>query len=91
MTFVPNEDDRVVFGGKFGRFVVDFGDQRTRGVHIFKPAIFGRLDDRGRHAVGAENDPLALRHSVEVFNENDPAVAEIIDNVCIVHDFMVDV
>jgi hypothetical protein len=71
---------------------VDLGHQRAGGVDRVQPAAVGVGVDGGRHAVGAEDGDGALGDRVvELLDEDRPALAQLLDDVLVVHDLLAHV
>ncbi len=89
---VADEDDGVALGGELERLAVDLGHQRAGGVDRAQPAAVGLGVDRRRHAVGAEDGHRALGDRVvELLDEDRPALAQLLDDVLVVHDLLAHV
>jgi hypothetical protein len=91
MTFMADKDSFIMLVGRFGRLVMDFGDQGTGRIDGGQTAFLGRFKNGGRDTVRAKNNPLTGLDFVEVLDKNNPAPAEIIDHIRIVDDLMVDI
>ena len=67
------------------------GHQRAGRVDRLESALLGLRVDRGRDAVGGEDDGGALGHLVELLDEDRTARLEVGDDVLVVDDLLADV
>src|SRR3954454_10466432 len=89
---VADEDDGVALGRELERLAMDLGHQRAGGVDRAQPAPVGLGVHRRRHAMGAEDGHRALRDRVvELLDEDRPALAQLLDDVLVVHDLLAHV
>ena len=92
MAGVADEHDRVALAGELQRLAVDLGDERARRVDRLQPARQRVGVHGGRHAVGREDGHRALGDRVvELLDEHGAAVAELLDDVLVVHDLLAHV
>jgi hypothetical protein len=64
------------------------GYQRTGGIHYAQAASLGMVPFTRRHAMGAENDALALRHFVKVFDKDRAFPFERFEHEAVVYDLV---
>ena len=89
---VADEDDRVAVGGELQRLAVDLGHQRAGRVDRLQAAALGLGVDRRRDAVGGEDGDRALGDRVvELLDEDRAALAQLLDDVLVVHDLLAHV
>ena len=68
-----------------------FGDERAGSVYDAQVFVFGQLHDCRRNPVRAEDADRAVGHFFETIDKDNVALAEIIDHIAVVNDFMKDV
>ena len=91
VALVADQQDVVVVIGEPPGLVVHLGHQRAGGVDGLQAAL-GRLRvHRRRDAVGGEHHGLALRHLVELLDEDRTARLEVGHDVLVVHDLLAHV
>ena len=88
---VPDEEDRPAVGGEVACLGVHLADERAGRVDHVELRGAGGIPYRGRDAVGREDDRRALRHLVELVDEDGAAALEIGDDVLVVNDLLADV
>ena len=66
-------------------------DQRACGVDHVQAALGGGFEDRFGDAVGAEDHVRSGRGAVEIVDEYGSFVAQSVDHVLVVDDFVADV
>ena len=89
---VADEDDRVALAGELDGLAVHLRDERARRVDGLQAAALGVRVDGGRHAVGGEDGRRALGDRlVELLDEDRAALAQLRDDVLVVHDLLADV
>jgi hypothetical protein len=89
---VADEDDRIALGGELQRLAVDLRHQRAGRVDRAQAAALRLLVDRRRDAVGTEDGDRALwDRVVELVDEDRPALAQLLDDVLVVHDLLAHV
>ena len=67
---------------------MNFGDERTGGIDHPQTALARPIDDRGRHAMGAEYRQCATRDGIDVIDEHCAASREIVHDVLVVDDLV---
>ena len=88
---VADHDDVVAFLAHLGHFHVHLGDQRTGGVEDLQ-ATTGSLGPHGaRHAVGGKDHRGAVRHLVQLVDEDGALLAQRGDHVVVVDDLVTHV
>ncbi len=70
---------------------MDFGYERASGVNNAQLALLRFVTHSWRHSVGAENQNCAVGNFGNRFNENRAALAELLHDVTVVHNFVMDV
>ena len=88
MSRVTDQDQRAAAADIALALAVDLGDQRTRRVQHRQAARACFLDDRLRHAMGAEHRHRAIRHFVQLFDETRALVFQGFDDMPVVDDFV---
>ena len=83
---VADEDDSVPLAGEAAGFEVHFGDERTGAVDDVERAGGGAGVDRGRDAVGAEDEHRAVGYLGLAVDENGPVRLELAQHMLVVHD-----
>ncbi|MNC44449.1 hypothetical protein D3C75_933550 [compost metagenome] len=91
MTGVADEDALLAVAAVAGHLQVHLGDQRAGGVEHLEATARGLVAHRLGDTVGAEDDDDVVRHLVQLFDENRPARAQILDHELVVHHFMAHV
>ena len=72
VALVADQEDRLALRGEAARLGVHLADERAGGVDHVEPALGGVRAHRGRDAVGREDDGRAVRHLVELVDEDAP-------------------
>ena len=89
---VADQHDRVALAGELDGLAMDLGDERAGGVDRLQVAALGVGVDGRRDAVGAEDRDRALGDRVaELLDEDRAAVAQLLDDVLVVHDLLAHV
>ena len=89
---VADEDDRVALAGELHGLAVDLRHERAGRVDRLQAAALGLGVDGRRDAVGAEDGDRALGDRVvELLDEDRAAVAQLLDDVLVVHDLLAHV
>ena len=88
---VPDQQDVVVLGREPTGLVVHLGDQRAGRVDGLQPPLLRLLVHLRGDAVGREHHRRALRHLVELLDEDRAARLEVGDHVLVVHDLLAHV
>src|SRR5579862_5922910 len=70
---------------------MDFGDQRAGGINHTQQAVLGFLANRGWNAVSTENENGIGRDFLNGFDKDGASAAELLDNISVVHDFVVHI
>src|SRR5579875_83393 len=91
VSFVTDEQDRVIFLGEADSFEMDLGDERASGIDSSEAALGGGGADGRGDAVSAIQHRRALGHFFDVIYEEDTAFAKALDHRAIVDDLMVDI
>jgi len=85
---VPDEQDLVVVPVEAHRLAVHLGHERAGGVDGVELAVGGTLHDGRRDPVRTEDDVRALRHLVNVIDEDGALALEGRHDVDVVHDLL---
>ena len=88
---VADEDDLVALLGIANRFQMNFGHQRAGGVDRFQASLLGDAADFRGDAVRGEQQVGPFGDFVQIVDEDGPFVAEALDHVLVVDDFVIDV
>ena len=91
MALVADHHDVEAFLAHLRDFDMHFGDERTGGVVHAQATRLGFRADRLRNAVRAENDRVAGRHFLELLDEDRALLAQILDDIGVVDDFVAHV
>ena len=91
MALVADHDELVAFARQLGDLDVHLVHQRAGGVEDAEAALRRVGAHRLRHAVGAEDQRRAGRHVVEVLDEDRALLAQVVDDVGVVHDLVAHV
>ena len=91
MTGVADQHDIAARLGVTRDFHVHFRDQRTGRVEHAQMARGGFAAHGLRNAVRAEDHGRAVGHFVELVDEHRAALAQIVDDEAVVHDFVAHV
>ncbi len=91
MVFVSDENDGVFFLGEADGFGVDFGDEGAGGINLEKVAFGGFVADFGRDAVSRIDDGAAGGDFLDGIHKDDALGDETVNNMLVMHDFMIDV
>ena len=91
MAFVADQHHIAAGAAMPHDFHVHFRHQRTGGVEYLEPALRRFAAHGLRDAVRAEDDGGAGRHFVEFLDENRAALAQVLDDETVVHDFVAHV
>jgi hypothetical protein len=91
VALVADEHDRVALRGELLRLHVHLRDERAGGVDRLQAAGAGVGVHGGRHAVGREDDRLALGHLGLLLHEDRAPLAQLLDHVLVVHDLLAHV
>src|SRR5438552_3438776 len=68
---------------------MDLADQGAGGIDDLQAALLRRDFDFRRYSVGAIHQPSARRHVIEIVDEHDAAAAKTLNNVPVVHNFVI--
>ena len=91
VSLVSDEDDLVTLPAVTSRFVVYLAHQRTGRIDHPQPADAGLVLHFPGHAMGAEHRDGVLRDVFDVFDEASALVAQTVDNVLVVDNFVANV
>jgi hypothetical protein len=91
VVLMADENDGAFFASEFERFEMNFGDEGAGGVDDAERALLGFIAHGGRDTMSAEDKDGAGRDFGDGLNEDGAAAAELLDDVGVVHNFMVDV
>src|SRR5579875_554329 len=80
VSFVTDEQDRVIFLGEADSFEMDLGDERASGIDSAEAALGGGGADGRGDAVSAIQHRRALGHFFDVIYEEDTAFAKALDH-----------
>ena len=91
VVFVSDQDDGAAFAREFQRLQMHLGHQRASRVDYAQLPRLRLAAHRRRHAVRAEHQHSAFRHVFDGLHENCAVLAQPLDHVAVMHDFVVDV
>jgi len=85
---MADQHDFATGGGIAPALVVHLGNQRAGGVDYRQTALAGQFFHTLRDTVGAEDGHGARGNLVEFVDEHRAALAQILNHVPVVHDFV---
>ena len=88
---VPDVEHLVALARPDLQLVVDLGDERADGIDDDAALLSSRLYDCRSRAMRAEHQRCALRHLVDVVDEDDALLDEPVHDVLVVDDLVVAV
>jgi hypothetical protein len=91
VALVTDQEDLEVVAGEPHGLTVHLGDEGAGGVDGLEATICCALHDGGRDTVGGEDDVRALRHLVDLVDEDGAALLERRHDVLVVHDLLAHV
>src|ERR1700678_2303482 len=91
MILVPYQYDARAIAGESHGLQVHFSNQRASGVDYMQLAFLGLLADGRRDSMRAEDGAAADGHFIELFDEDRSGIAQFIDDVFVVDDFLAHV
>src|ERR1035441_2688718 len=88
---VTDQHQRVALLGELDGLKMDLGDKRAGGVNDPEIAASAALTNRGRHAMGAVDDALAVGHVVDLVDKNCALFRQLVHNIAVMDDLAADV
>ncbi len=88
---MADEDEGAAFASKAESLEMNLGDQRAGGINDAECALLSLFADAGRNAVGAEDEYCAFGNLRDGFDEDGAAVAQLLDDIAVMNDFVMDV
>ncbi len=91
MIAVADQNQGAAFARKLQSFQMDFGHQGTGRVDDAQIPLFGFYANLGRDAVSAEDQDGTYRNFFDGFDEDGAAATQLVNDVAVMHDFVMDV